>query len=112
MFSILISKFGYYYDYFFLVLCVFFESKWKWFLLVGGWIIKYFLKMVGGSGFFGVFFWVLENMLVLEVVFVDWIFYYWIIIIYCCVFDVNIIFFLKLCEIFVNGNYGFYNVFF
>lgn len=55
MFSILISKFGYYCDYFFLVLCVFFESKWKWFLLVGGWIIKYFLKMVGGSGFFGVF---------------------------------------------------------
>lgn len=56
MFSILISKFGYYYDFFFLVLCVFFENKWEGFLLVGGWIIKYFLKMVGGSGFLGVFF--------------------------------------------------------
>lgn len=53
--SILISKSGHYCDYFPLALRVFLESKWKWFLLAGGRIIKYPLKMAGGSGFFGVF---------------------------------------------------------
>lgn len=110
--SILISKSGHYYDYFPLALRVFLESKWKWFLLAGGGIIKYPLKMAGGSGFFGVFFRVLENMLVLEVVFADWTLHHWIIIIHRCAFDANTISFPKSREIFVNGNYGLYNVFF